>query len=164
MLNLGLTLQVCFAIFLQKNINRIPPQGADLFCCCCCCSNVWMICERVLHAVMQMAAILGRAEELEGEEETSIFGDGILMVSQGRGLLWAPLLRWQRWRNLQETSSRGRQSQTNKNKMDSYFGVLQLQYIQYKLTNPSGRAVTTGSLQSSFCPENCASAWFTGLL
>lgn len=34
---------------------------------------------------MQTAAIFGRAEELKGEEETSIFGDGFLMGSQGRG-------------------------------------------------------------------------------
>lgn len=27
---------------------------------------------------------------MEGEEETSIFGDGILMVSQGSRPLWAP--------------------------------------------------------------------------
>lgn len=80
------------------------------------------ICEYVLHALMQTAAILGRAEELKGEEETSIFGDGFLMGSQGRGLLWAPLLRWQRWRNLQETSSRQCQSQMNEHE-EPYFYI-----------------------------------------
>lgn len=29
-------------------------------------------------------------EQEAGEEETSIFGDGILMASQGTGPLWAP--------------------------------------------------------------------------
>lgn len=99
---------------------------------------------------MQMADILGRAEELKGEEETSIFGDDILMGSQGRRLLWAPLLRWQHWRNLQETSSRQCQSQMNKHR-EPYFGVLELHYIQYILANPSGRNVKKGiELQTLF--------------
>lgn len=42
-----------------------------------------------------------RAEKLEGEEDTSIFGVCILMASQGREPLWAPLLWRQRWWNLQ---------------------------------------------------------------
>lgn len=103
-LNLDLTLPVCYAICLQyftkkKNINSAPQQGAGSFHVC-----GWRICERALHPIMRVEVqIPGRAEELEGGEETSIFGDGILMVSRGRGPLWAPLLRWQRRRNLQET-------------------------------------------------------------
>lgn len=124
---------------LDKNHQHYSSAG----CRSILCRNAQKICEYVLHAVMQMAAILGRAEELKGEEETSIFGDDILMGSQRRGLLWAPLLRWQHWRNLQETSSRQCQSQMNKQK-EPYFGVLELHYIQYILANPSGRNVKKG--------------------
>lgn len=47
------------------------------------CTSVRMICECV-QPVMQMEVTDTWKSWLEGEEETSIYGDGILMVSQGR--------------------------------------------------------------------------------
>lgn len=43
-----------------------------------------MICEHVFHLVKQIEETDTWKSSVEGEEETSIFGDGALMMSQGR--------------------------------------------------------------------------------
>lgn len=89
-LNLELTSQVCHAISLQyltKTIGSTPRCGADGFCAGMIrgarpLSGSWNGSDRYLEEWMSRG----------GEEETSIFGASILMESQGRGPLWAPLL------------------------------------------------------------------------
>lgn len=103
-----------------------------------------------------MSGIFGG--ELEGEEETSIFGDGFLMLPQRSMLLWALLLRWRHHRNLLDQITKKIYSLKNvcrlavehhsnkcglTTKKPAYFSIIQA-FLSVAVTTPRARRSNLG--------------------